>query len=70
MFAILNKKTKKWVYGTDYRYSPSRQRTSLHQALTFDSYDAALIAFKSRRCGKSYVIVEVKLMEVTDDSIE
>lgn len=29
MYAIRNKKTGLWLYGTDYRYNPPHQRTSL-----------------------------------------
>lgn len=66
MFAILNKITGKWVYGTDYRYKPSRQRTSVHEALIFDSRSNAEHEFKMRRCGRNYEVVEVELKEVTE----
>lgn len=61
MYAIINKKTKEFVYGTDYRYRPKRQRTSSEQALIFDDFESAGIDFKCRECGKDYEIVEVRL---------
>lgn len=64
MYAIKNKRTGKWVYGTDYRYVPHRQRTSFDEAMTFDSKEEAAFAFEHRNCGKDYVIVEVELLEV------
>lgn len=41
MYAIQHKRTKKFVYGTDKRYSKFRQRTSNEQALLFESYFTA-----------------------------
>ena len=64
MYAIRNRKTKKWVYGTDYRYSPRRQRTSFDRALTYEDYDHAKLDFMSRQCGKDYEIVPVVITEV------
>ena len=64
MYAIRNRKTKKWVYGTDYRYSPRRQRTSLNRALTYEDFDHAKFDFKHRQCGKDYEIVSVVITEV------
>lgn len=64
MYAIRNKKTKKWVYGTDRRFSPPHQRTSYYEALTFESEDQANDAFKHRRCSdKLYEILPVELKE-------
>lgn len=64
MYAIRNRRTKKWVYGTDYRYSPSRQRTSFDRALTYADYDHVKFDFKHRQCGKDYEIVPVVITEV------
>ena len=64
MYAIQNIKTGKFVYGTDYRYSPRQQRTSLNQMLTYDSLCYAQCNFLHRGCGKDYKIVELKTIEV------
>lgn len=60
-YAIRSKRTKKWVYGTDYRYHPWHQRTSAEKALVFDDYKLAKLAFEARRCGKAYEIVPVRI---------
>lgn len=67
MYAIRNKRTKKWVYGTDYNYSPPRQRTSFYTAVLFEDETDAKRAFKLRCCGKDYEIVPVRL-EIDNDS--
>lgn len=64
MYAIRNKRTKKWVYGTDYRYSPRRQRTSFDRALTYEDFEHAKLAFVCRQCGKDYEVVPVVITEV------
>jgi len=61
MWAIRNKRTKKWVYGTDYRYWPHHQRTSENKALTFEDEEDAQYEMKHRQCGKDYEIVPVRL---------
>ena len=66
MYAIRNKKTKEWVYGTDYQqfYPQTRmfkQRTSEHQALTYNDKEYAEIDMMSRRMSRDYEVVEVKL---------
>ena len=61
MFAIINKKTKEWVFGTDYRYHPPHQRISTEQALTYYDREYAEVDFKVRKCNKNYEIVEVEL---------
>ena len=63
MFVIRNKKTGKWVYGTDHRYNPHHQRTSDKRALTFEDLDEAKHQFKMRQCGKDYEVVKVRLVE-------
>lgn len=64
MYAIQNIKTGKFVYGTDYRYFPRRQRTSLEKMLTYDEYLFAECDFLSRRCGANYRIVELEPVKV------
>lgn len=66
MYAIRNKKTKKWVYGTDYRCDPRKQRTSFDRALTYEHLDSAEIDFMVRGCGKDYKVVPVKLEVIAD----
>lgn len=64
MYAIQNIKTGKFVYGTDYRYYPSRQRTSFEKILTYDELFFAECDFKSRMCGRDYRIVELEPVKV------
>ena len=66
MYAIRNRKTKEWVYATDYRqfYPQTRmfkQITSKHQALTYNDKEYAEIDLMSRRMPRDYEVVEVKL---------
>ena len=61
MYAIRNKRTLKWMYGTDYRYHPPHQRTSIFRAMLFEHYEDALNEMRWRRCGKDYEIVPVML---------
>lgn len=61
MYAIRNKITGQWVYGTNYRFSPPRQRISNRQALTYEEKDFAQMDFLLRKCGKDYEIVKVTL---------
>lgn len=66
MYAIQNIKTGKFVYGTDRRYNPWRQRTSEDRMLTFyDKYSAG-VAFLGRKCGKDYKIVILSNPEVME----
>lgn len=64
MYAIINAKTGKFVFGTDRRYHPWRQRTSKNCMLTYDSLCAAQSDFMSRKCGKDYKIAVLKTPEV------
>ena len=68
MYAIMNIKTAKFVYGTDYRYGrPGKkfnQRTSKNKMLTFANLEEAELAFKMRGCGNDYRIVVLKTIEV------
>lgn len=65
-YAIRNKRTGKWVYGTDHRYHPWHQRTSDDKALLFEDYKLACLEFEARRCGKAYEIVPVRLEALED----
>jgi hypothetical protein len=62
MYAIRNKRTKRWLYGTDYRRCPPTQRTSHNEAITFEDWIDAEHQFRMRKCGKEYEIVKVKLI--------
>ena len=59
-YAIQNQRTKKFVTGTDYRYNPPHQITSETTGLMFEDDEAVMYAFKNRRCGKDYQIVEIE----------
>ena len=61
MWAIRNKRTRKWVYGTDYRHYPPTQRTSEDKALILETAEEAEAEMRYRRCGKSYEAVPVRL---------
>ena len=63
MFAIQNRRTGKFVYGTDYCY-PRHQRTDFERMLTYDEYRFAECDFLSRGCGKDYRIVELEPVKV------
>lgn len=66
MFAIINRKTGKFVYGTDYRYNPPHQRTSEEQLLTYETEEAAELDLRCRRASHSkyrIVKIEVKVLE-------
>lgn len=64
MYAIRNKKTGKWLYGTDSRYSPKRQRTSFDVVRTYATKLDAEIDLKVRKCGKEYAVVKIRVEEV------
>lgn len=61
MYAIINKRTGKYLYGTDFRYFPAHQRTSYDRAALFEDLEMAEYHFKQRHCGKDYKIVAVRL---------
>lgn len=61
MYAIRNKRTKKWMFGTDYRRFPPCQRTSEDRAMIFETYEDAQNEFRWRKCGKTYEIVPIRL---------
>ena len=61
MWAIRNKRTKKWLYGTDYRYYPRHQRTSEDCAMTWETEEEARHEMRHRGCGKDYEAVPVRI---------
>lgn len=83
MYAIRNRKTKKWVYGTDFRMKHPRmkkreisgknfsheQKTSFNKALIFGDLIEAQVEFEYRACGRDYEIVEVYLYAKDDLTI-
>lgn len=64
MWAIRNKRTRKWLCGTDHRYSPAHQRTSKDNAMIFDSYELAQAEIRWRQCGRDYEAVPIRIEEV------
>lgn len=66
MYAIRNKMTGQWLYGTDFREYPYRQRISNRQAMLFESKEDAEYQFKRRDCNKDYEVVEVKLLVIKE----
>lgn len=61
MYAIINKRTKKWVFGTDFNYYPHRQRTSFDNVAIYSDLREAQFRFEWRGCGRDYKIVEVEV---------
>ena len=57
----MNRRTGKFVYGTDRRYSPPHQLTSDSQALTFPTERKAKLELEFRECSKDYIVVPVTL---------
>ena len=66
MWGIRNKRTGKWVYGTDYRYYPPHQRTSDDRALILETEEDALREMRYRKCGNDYEAVPVRLEALED----
>lgn len=64
MFAIINTRSERWLYGTDFRYHPPHQRTSKNQMLTFEDKETAKFEFKRRQCNKDYRIAVLKTVEI------
>ena len=68
MYAIMNIKTGKFVYGTDFRRCSNigtyNQRTSKNKMLTYADLEEVERAFKTRGCGNDYRIVVLKTIEV------
>lgn len=68
MYAIMNIKTGKFVYGTVFRRRRNtitfNQCTSKNKMLTYEDLEEAENAFKIRGCGNDYRIVVLKTIEV------
>lgn len=64
MFAIQNQRTGKFMFGTDYRYNPPQQRTSIDEMRTYHDLRGAVLDYNNRKCGKDYRIVVLKPVEV------
>ena len=60
MFAIQNRRTGKFLFGTDYRYNPPRQRTSFDEMRTYPDLSYAVADYNNRRCGEDRRIVVLK----------
>ena len=60
MFAIVNKKTKRFVYSTDYTGETSKQKTSADIAKTYLTYKDAKNDFNRRKCNKNYAICVIE----------
>lgn len=67
MFAIRNKRSKRWLYGTDFRYHPPHQRTDTDRVMIFPTWEIARLETIWRSCGKDYEIVAVKIEEVNEE---
>lgn len=66
MYAIRNKRTGRWLYGTNYLSFQLRQRTSHDKALIFEDRESSELEFKVRSCGKDYEVVPVRLEALED----
>lgn len=68
MYAIINKKTKKFLYGTNHKRYPYSQKTSKSKMLTFETFEEAFIDLKLRECGSCYSIcrISVSVDEIID----
>ena len=65
MWAIRNKRTRKWMYGTKWTNNyDARQLTSNDQVMVFDTYEQARLEMRWRQCGRDYEIVPVRIEEV------
>lgn len=62
-YAIWNRKYRKWLYGTDFRCSPPRQRLDDDMPKLFLTEEDAEREFRRRQCGKEYEIKKVSVIE-------
>ena len=68
MFAIRSKKDKRWVYGTDYRYNPPRQKLSYEEVKIYKDEATALVDARFRQINfNKYQLVSVGLIELNVD---
>ena len=65
-YAIQNRRTGKFVVGTDWRFSPPHQRTNAHAGMMFSERFDAEMTMVNRGCGGEYRVVEVKPLEVVE----
>lgn len=63
-YAIQNRRTGKFVTGTDWRFSPPHQITEFEVGMLFTEKIDAVMTMDRRRCGDDYRVVEVKPLEV------
>ena len=66
-YAIRNRRTKKFVTGTDYRYFPPHQITSVDCAYIYEDEWDAIQGKNIRDCGKDYEIVPVRVEVVENE---
>lgn len=70
MYAIINKRTGKYLFGTDFRLNPPRQRTSTDRVLTFENKEEAERECRRRKCGKAYKIKKIKIEIMEEEEKE
>jgi hypothetical protein len=67
MFAIRNRRTRQWLFGTDWNYNPPRQRLANDWAEVFRSREQGEFEFRRRQCSeKTYRLCEVQIIEIRD----
>jgi hypothetical protein len=66
-YAIRNRRTKKFVTGTDYRYFPPHQITSTDSAYIYEDEECAIHGKNIRGCGKDYEIVPVMIEVIQNE---
>jgi len=66
-YAIRNRRTKKFVTGTDYRYFPPHQITSTDSAYIYEDEEYAIHGMITRGCGKDYEIVPVRIEVIRNE---
>ena len=66
MWAIRNKRTRKWLFGTWWQNGRVIQRTSDDMAMIFETEEYAKNEMRWRKCGKDYEAVPVRI-EVLED---
>ena len=66
MYAIIDKRTGKYLYGTDHRFSPPRQRTSEHRLKVYETQEEAALDLKLRKCGPAYAVMKISV-QITPD---
>lgn len=64
MWAIRNKRTRKWLYGTDYSGKKIHQRTSEERCMVFETEQIARAEMRWRKCGVNYEAVPIRIEEI------